>query len=182
MKKSLRDYTEVFLVSIIVRAKQGAWQMDVCDSLCSLSYALNEQVARQIFDILPECGPVVMIIDREGNCWSSNREEFSRLKLDESFLRDLCAKIDDGVEPVITQANDASIAAAQLATDGANCGYVIVALPRYSPESTLINIDLVETLLNQIGLIAELTERNNSLGELQMKHYSVYGKSEVPSN
>jgi len=182
VKKLLRDYTEIFLVSIIVRANQGADAMDVCDSLCSVGYAINEQVARQIFDILPEHGPIVTIIDRDGNCWPSNREEFSKLKMDESLLRDLCAKIDDGVEPVITQANDASVAAAQLATDRANCGYVIVALPRYSPESTLMNIDLVETLLNQIGLIAELIERNNSISELQMKHYSVYGRSEVPSN
>jgi hypothetical protein len=182
VKKSLRDYTELFLVNIIVRAKQGMWQMDVCDSLCSAGYALNEQVARQVFDILPEHGLIVIIIDRDGNCWCSNHEEFSRLKIGEPFLREVCAKIDDGVEPVITQVNDISIAAAQLATERANCGYVIVALPRYSPESTMTNIDLVETLLNQIGLIAELNERNSSLSELQMKHYSVYGTSEVPSN
>ena len=182
MKKLVRDYTEILLVSTIGNPKQGAGQMDVCDLLCSVRYALNEQVARQVFDILPESGPIVIIIDRDGNCWPSNREEFSKLKINESFLREVCAKIDDGVEPVITQASDASITAAQLATDGANCGYVIVVLPRYSPESTLINIDLVETLLNQIGLIAELTERNNSLSKLRMKHYSVYGKSEVPSN
>ena len=156
--------------------------MDICDSLCSAGYALNDQVARQVFDILPEHGLIVIIIDRDGNCWSSDREEFSRLKIGESFLAEVCAKIDDGVEPVVTQINDVGIAAAQLVTERANCGYVIVALPRSSPESTLTNIDLVETLLNQIGLIAELTERNNSISELQMKNYSVYGRSEVPSN
>lgn len=156
--------------------------MDVCDSLCPVSHALNEQVAREIFNILPERGPIVIIVDRDGNCWPSDREEFAKLKIGESLLRELCAKIDDGVEPVITQVNDVSISAAQLATDRANCGYVIVALPRYNPESTLIHIDLIETLLSQIGLIAELTERNNSLSELQMKHYSMYGRSEVPSN
>lgn len=182
VNKLLDDYTEVFLVRIIVTAKQGAWPMDACDSLCSVSYALNEQVARQVFDILPERGPIVVIIDREGNCWPSNREEFSKLKIGESLLRELCAQIDDGVEPAVTQSNEVSVAAAQLATDRANCGYVIIALPRYSPESALINVDLVETLLNQIGLIAELNEKNRHLSELQMQHFSVYGKSEIPSN
>jgi len=156
--------------------------MDTHNSLCSVAYLLNEQVAKQIFDILPGQGPIVVIMDRDGNCWPSNAEEFSKLKISESFLRELCAKVDDGVEPVITQANDISITAAQLATDRTNCGYVIIALPRYSPESTLINIDLVETLLYLIGLVAKLTEKNHSLCELQMKHYSAYGRGETPSN
>lgn len=156
--------------------------MDIYDSIFSEGYVLNEQVARQVFDVLPEKGPIVVIMDRNGNCWPSNSEEFSKLNISESFLGELRSKIDDGAEPVITQICDTSITAAQLATERTNCGYVIVALPRYGPESTLANIDLIETLLNQITLIAKLVERNNILSDLQMKHYSVYGKSEVPSN
>lgn len=156
--------------------------MEMYDSMFSPSYVLNEQVARQIFDILPEQGPIVVIMDRDGNFWPSNSEEFSKLNINESFLRELCAKVDDGAEPVITQANDASITAAQLATERTNCGYVIIVLPRYNSASTLINIDLIEILLNQIALIARLVEKNNLLYELQMRHYSTYGKSEIPSN
>jgi hypothetical protein len=59
---------------------------------------------------------------------------------------------------------------------------VIIALPQYSPESTLINIDLIETLLNQTGLIAKLIEKNNILCELQMKQLSLYTQSETASN
>ena len=97
-------------------------------------------------------------------------------------MREICAKIDDGAEPVITQIDDASITAAQLGTQQSNCGYVIIILKSYNPESILINFDLIEILLNQTCLIAELIERNNLLNELQMKHYSVYGKADVPSN
>jgi len=156
--------------------------MDMYDSMFSPSYALIDQIARRIFDILPERGPIMVIMDTEGNLWPSNPEEFGKLNISVPFLRELCAKIDDGAEPVITQVSDASITAAQLATERSNCGYVIIVLPQYNPESTLINIDLVETLLNQTILIAELIEKNNLLHELQMKLYSVYGKSEVPSN
>ncbi len=156
--------------------------MDTYDSLFSPSCVLNEQIARQIFDILPEQSLVMVIMDRDRNYWPSNSEEFSKLNISESFLRELCAKIDDGAEPVVTGTNDCSIIAAQLATERTNCGYVIIALPQYSPESTLINIDLIETLLNQICLIAKLIEKNNLLYELQMKQFSMYSRNEAPSN
>ena len=156
--------------------------MDMYESLFSPGFVLNEQIARQIFEDLPERGPIMVIMDRDGNIWPSDSEEFAKLNISEPFLKELCAKIDDGAEPVITQANDCSVVAAQLATEQNNCGYVIIALPQYSPESTLINIDLIEMLLNQISLIAKLIEKNNLLYEVQMKQYRVYGKSEIASN
>ena len=156
--------------------------MDMYDSLFSPGGVLNEQIAREIFDILPEGGPIVVIMDRDGNHWPSHPEKFSRLNISESFLRELCDKIDDGAEPVVTQVNDFSVIAAQLAAERTNCGYVIIVLPQYSPESTLINIDLIETLLNQIGLIARLIEKNNLLQELQMKQCSMYGQGGIASN
>ena len=156
--------------------------MDMYDSLFSPGHLLNEQIARQIFDILPDGGPVMMIMDGEGNCWPSDSEKFSTLNISESLLREVCAKVDDGDEPVVTQLNDCSIVAAQLATERTRCGYVIIALPQYSPESILINIDLIEILLNQIGLIARLIEKNNLLYELQTKQFSIYDRSEIASN
>ena len=156
--------------------------MDTYESLFSPSSVLNELIARQIFDILPDGGPVMVIIDKDGHFWPSDSEKFSKLNLSESFLKELKAKVDDGAEPVVTQADDCSIIAAQLATEQTNCGYVIVALPQYSPESTLINIDLIEIVLNQISLIAKLIEKNNLLYELQMKQFSVYGQTDIAAN
>ena len=71
--------------------------MDMYDSLLSPSCVLNEQIARQIFDILPEQGPVIVIMDRDSNCWPSDSEEFFKLNVGESFLRELCDKIYDVV-------------------------------------------------------------------------------------
>ena len=156
--------------------------MDIHESLSSPGFMLNEQIARQVFDVLPERGPIMLIMDRDGNSWPSDSEEFDKLKISESFLKELRAKIDDGAEPVVTQVNDCSIVAAQLATERSNCGYVIIALSKYSPESTLINIELIETLLNQIGLIAKLIEKNNLLYEVQMKQYRLCSQSEIASN
>ena len=159
--------------------------MQMYDSLFSPGFALNEQIARQLFDILPDHGPIMIIMDSSGNCWPSDSEAFSLLNISESSLKELCDKIDDGTEPVITQADDCSVVGTQLATERTNCGYFIIALPKYSPESTLINVDLIEILLNQINLIARLIEKNNLLYELQLKHQpslAANNPSEIPLN
>jgi len=156
--------------------------MDMYDSLFSGECALNEQIARQVFDILPEHGPMMVIVDRDRNCWPSDSTKFSALNIDEAFLTDLCTKVDDGDEPLVTQVNDCSIIAAQLITERTNCGYVIIALPQYNPESTLVNINLLEVILNQTTLIAKLIEKNNLLYELQMKQLNGYGQGPPSSN
>lgn len=156
--------------------------MDIGDWLVSPNCALNEQIVKGIFDILPERGPIMVIMDREGHWWVSDKEKFSKLSVRESFWSELCAKIDDGTEPVITQADDCGIVAAQLATEQTKCGYVIIVLPQYSPESTLINIDLIETILNQVSLIAKLIENNNILCELQRKQLNSYTQKEPSTN
>ncbi len=156
--------------------------MDIGDWLFSPNFVLNEQIVREIFDILPERGPIMVIMDRDGHRWVSDPEKFSKLSVRDSFWSKLCVKIDDGAEPVITQADDCSIVAAELATGQTKCGYVVIILPQYSPESTLMNIDLIETLLNQTGLIAKLIEKNNQLCELQRKQLSSYTQKETSSN
>lgn len=156
--------------------------MDMYDTLFSESGVLNEQIARQIFETLPEQGPVMLITDRDGNRWPSDSERFCKLGISDSFIEQLCGKVDDGAEPVVSHFNECSVIATQLATEQTSCGYVILALPRYSPESTLINIDLIEMLLNQVNLIARLIEKNNRLYEVQTKQYSAYGRSEIASN
>lgn len=156
--------------------------MDICESQFSRSSVLNEQIAGEIFDILPEDGPIVIIVGRDGNHWLSDSANFSRLNISESFLKGLCAKIDDGAEPVITQVNDFGVVAAQLSTEQTNCGYVIIALPQYSSESTLVNIGLIEMLLNQIGLIAKLVEKNGLAYELQTKQLGMYSQSNIASS
>ena len=143
--------------------------MDIYSKMFSQAFVLNEQIARQIFETIPEQGPVVLIIDPEGNCWPSDTEEYHKLNIHESFLKELCRKIDDGFEPVITQENECSFIAAQLATEKNNCGYMILALPQYTPESILSNINLIEMLLNQFSLIARLIEKNNHFYEIHKK-------------
>jgi hypothetical protein len=156
--------------------------MNLNGSLSSPSFMLNEQIARQVFEILPEDGPILLIIGGDGHIWPSDSDRYADLDISEQFLKELCAKIDDGAEPFVTQIDDYSIIAAQLSTERNNYGYVIFALPRYNPESILVNIDLIEMLLNQLNLIARLIEKNNLLYEVQMKHYRMCSQGEIASN
>ena len=156
--------------------------MGMYEQLFSRSCVLNEQIARQVFDILPEQGPVMVIMGRDNNFWPSDSERFASLNVSESILRELCNKVDDGTEPVVTQVNDCSIAVTQLITEETNCGYVIIFFPQCSRESALESMDLIEILLNQVGIIARLIEKNNILYERQMKHHSIHSRNEISSN
>jgi hypothetical protein len=156
--------------------------MNLYESLSCPSFILNEQIVRQLFEVLPEEGPILLIIDKDGHSWPSDSEKYATLNISEHFLKELCSKIDDGDEPIVTQINDCSIVASQLATERHNCGYVIIALPQYGPESTLINIGLIEILLCQLNLIASLIEKNSLLYDVQMKHYRLCSQSEITFN
>jgi hypothetical protein len=142
--------------------------MDTFGLVYSPGFALNEQIARQIFDILPDDGPVMIIVSPKGEFWPSSSESFGKLNLSDGFIKELCAKVDDGDEPIITQVDECSIIATSLVTDRTNCGYIILGLPNYNPESTLANLTIFEILLSQVGLIAHLIEQNNVLYQRQM--------------
>ena len=151
--------------------------MDISGSWDSQGCILNEQIARHVFDLLPEDGPMMVIISKQGSCWPSNAEGFTQLNLSDGYIKELCAKIDDGEEPIITNINDFSLIATALATERSDCGYILIVLPHYSPESTMANIGIIEILISQVGLIAHLIEQNNLLHERQMKQLAVEGES-----
>jgi hypothetical protein len=155
--------------------------MDMFGSSYSPSCVLNEQIARQVFDLLPEDGPMMVILSKEGNCWPSDAEGFTQLGLSDGYIKELCAKIDDGEEPIITNINDFSLVATALATERSDCGYILIVLPHYSPESTMANIGLIEILLSQVGLIAHLIEQNTMLYERQMRQLVPCGHADGDS-
>lgn len=165
-------YTEYSPNGNIAKLLMQAEQMNDLGSIFPPDFVLTDQVARQVFELLPEAGPVMLIISKDGHFWPSDSERFAELDICQEVLSQMCSKIDDGAEPVVSQADDCSIVASQLRTEGTDCGYVVIFLPEYSPESTLINIELIEILLNQVGLITNLIEKNSRLYELQVKHFS----------
>ena len=146
--------------------------MDIYGSMFSQTFVFNEQIASQIFETIPEDGPLVLLVDPENNIWPSDSDQFHNMNISESFLKNLKSKIDDGFEPVITQENDCCFVASQLVTDRNKCGYIIIALPQDTPESILANISIIEMLINQFSLVARLIEKNNHFYEVQAKRHT----------
>ena len=145
--------------------------MDIYNSILSRSFVINEQIAEQIFETIPQQGLVVLIIGKDSKLWPSNPEEFQKLNIRQDLLKEICRKIDDGAEPVVTHENNCGFVASQLSTDKNNCGYVIIALPQYTPDSIMSNINLLEIMLNQFNLIANLIENKNRFYEVQANRY-----------
>lgn len=156
--------------------------MQVYDAMFSAGRALNERIARQVFEALPEGAPLVAILDRDGHCWPSDSEAFEKLSLSATLLSDLQAQVDDGAEPVTTQAADASVTMVQLATEQTNCGYLLLAVCRCGSESTMVSLDVIETFVSLIALVARLVEREYLLGERARRDYSVYGAAQTSVN
>jgi hypothetical protein len=156
--------------------------MDACNTTFSASHVLNEQTARQIFDILPEEGVIVAILDRDGTRWTSDSDAFDRVGLDEASLADLRARVDDGVELVVARLGDASVSMAQLSTEHTNCGYAMVVLPRGTAKAAISDVNLLEAYMAQIALVARLTEKNRQLMKARTGYYGGPGSPDSSMN
>ncbi len=156
--------------------------METCDAVFSASFKLNEGIAGQVFEVLPDNSPLVVIMDRDGHCWPSDSDAFGRLNLDETLLSDLRAQVDDGAEPATAQAGDVGLVMVQLATERTNCGYLLLAACRGGSEPAPASLDGIDVIVALITLVARLVEKEGLLTEAQAKWYSLYGIAAAPAN
>ena len=147
--------------------------MDIYDSLFSSNHVLNEQIARELFAIMPEQGVFAAIADDRGNFWPSDEGKFRQILSDRASLDHMFSRVDDGQEPVIGQIMDFGVAVSQLATERLHCGYLVLAFEKSTYQSTLANINLIEMLVNQVTLIAQLIDKNNQLHHGELKRLSL---------
>jgi len=133
--------------------------MNLFDAISMLSDTVTGQIASSIFSVLPEDGPAIVVIDRHGNRYASEPEVMAAWGITDEIVKDLCTRVDDGVEPVITRAGAHTLVGTHLATDRCNYGYAMIVLKNYCPVAAMANVDLIETILAQINLIARLTEK-----------------------
>ncbi|MFH1615429.1 MAG: hypothetical protein ABIG61_10165 [Planctomycetota bacterium] len=147
------------------------------DSLSSPGSILNEQTARQVFDILPQPDWLMVIIGSDGSCWPSDSNAFQNFDTD--VIKQLCSRIDDGEEPVIRQIGRYAVIITDLAAEQVKCGYVMIALQRYDMEWLIDNTEIFEFILDQVNLITRLIEKNNHLYELQLKMSSGTAREQV---
>lgn len=133
---------------------------------------LTEQISGELFGMTEPEGPVLILVDSE-RIYASNYP--SRVGfLDESpeLLEMICSQIDDGCDPCVHAVQNGCLVGTQLATQQSDCGYFLVFLPGYGADMVWANMDLVEFMLAQTQLIAQLTEKNNQLHTSQLSHMS----------
>lgn len=139
-------------------------RMPGCQTVESAVQRLNKKIAGVAFTSLSQSGPFLAILDADGGCTASDPERFADFFSDARKLAQICTSIDDGCDPVITQAGGAAVVATQLDAERTRCGYLLVALPGYTYESAVANMDLIELLLDQMQVIAGLVELNGMIG------------------
>ena len=119
---------------------------------------VNDKLAEAVFDLLPEDGAIMAVLDRQGAVWASDRPRFQQYARESKLLDQLCTRVDDGWEPAVCQLGGAAAAAILLDTERLECGYLLLILPDYTQEAALANMDLIEMLLHQTALIANLLD------------------------
>jgi hypothetical protein len=133
--------------------------MNLFDAISTSNDQVTGHIASNVFSALPEDGPSIVIIDRHGHRYTSEPDVMVARGITEEVVRDLCSRIDDGYEPIITKSGETTLVGTHLTTDRCNYGYALIMLKDYCPVTAMANITLFETILGQMNLIARLTEQ-----------------------
>jgi hypothetical protein len=159
---------------------EGIGLMDIFDATLSTERDFNEQLAHEVLNTLPEEGPLVAILDRDGRIRAGDCQMLASLGLTDTLLEDCRVRVGDGVDPVTAQIGETHVTVAQLTTERGHGGYLLVALPQATV--TVPGIDLVEALLSQIAAVVRLLQRNDALTRASGAHLGPCGAGGGPTN
>lgn len=135
--------------------------MSFFDELFSSTLMINEQLSRELFNIVPEDGMIMVIMDPDGSLWISDPARFEQYFGNSEHLKKLVARVNDGCDFVLGHYGDCSLVVSDMTVGEQTFGYTILIMPDKTPEETLDNIDAIELLLNQTCLVASLIHKNN---------------------
>lgn len=137
------------------------------------SHLLTEQIRGHLFSLVGPDGPVLVVVDTERRLQTTHPSKVGFLLGENArALDEMCSRLDDGEDPLVIKVKGGCVAATQLATERVHCGYLLIFLEGYTPETVSANMHLVELILTQAELICELVEKNNQLHRLRLVHLS----------
>ena len=117
------------------------------------------QTAKLVFESFESTDITFALISKHGSCTANKPDIFVKIFNRRNLLEAVCARIDDGDEPVMICVDDSLVVASGLSTGG-DSGYIIMILPGYSPEKAAECTEFIEVILNQISLLAQQVECN----------------------
>ena len=141
-------------------------------SLLSGVDTLTEQLKGHLFGMTELEGPVLMLVDDQGEFCANHPSRVAFLSECPEVLSSICRQIDDGYDPCVYAVEDGCVIGTQLAGERVDCGHFLVFLPGYGSETVQVNMDLFELVLAQVQLICQLTEKNNRLHHQQLSGLS----------
>ena len=121
---------------------------------------VNEHIAELLVEAIGEDGPLLVVVDRHGNSWSSDTLKFTQV-LSEETIDQITCRIDDGCDPVISSCEENSFYATELMADQFSCGYLIIAFCGTKEVDILENIELIEGIGSLANAVASLTRRQS---------------------
>jgi hypothetical protein len=130
-------------------------------SILSSSQTLLKQLGRLVHAEQADFGPFWVLLDDRRAVCVGDEQRLAELVSDIEELGPFFARVDDGLEPVIYPADDGVVAIGHLGTARAHCGYVVLGLPGYTADTAHANAGMIEMLLGQMNLLADVVEKNN---------------------
>ena len=121
---------------------------------------VTAHIAEMLVEAVGEDGPLFVVVDRCGNCWSNNTFKLTQV-LSEEMIETIIWRIDDGDDPVIGSNEECSFYATELLADQLSCGYLIVAVCEMKEVDMLENVSLAECIGSFANVIASLTRRHS---------------------
>ena len=121
---------------------------------------VTAHIAESLVEAVGEDGPLFVVVDRGGNCWSNNTFKFTQV-LSEAMIEKIIWRIDDGDDPVTGSNEECAFYATELLADQLSCGYLIVAVCEMKEVDMLENASLVECIVSFANAIASLTRRHS---------------------
>lgn len=143
--------------------------MEMYDWLCTSNAVFNGKLVNELFEAIDVDGPLMAILDGQGNMWVSDENRFGECNLEKPWLENLCRRAADGSEPVVSQFNNCGIVLSCLRTEKRHCCYISIILPQHSPEATLTKLDLCEAIIDVSNRLACSLEQNESMHEVYRK-------------
>ena len=141
-------------------------------SLLSGVDTLTEQFKGHLFGMTELEGPVLMLVNGQGELCANHPSRVAFLHECPEVLSAICRQIDDGYDPCVYAVEGGCVIGTQLAAEKTDCGRFLMFLPGYRSETVQANMDLFELLLGQVQLICQLIEKNNQLHHRQLSGLS----------
>ena len=151
--------------------------MSIFDELFSSHEMINEQVAHEVFNLLPEDDMFLVIRDSQGSNWISDTEKYERYFCGDTSVNLICQRIDDGEELILSSINGCGVAGGLIRNQHDGFGYAIICQPSKDTSGMLFNVETLELSLKLISLVASLVSKNNYVHHASLNRRKIGSKA-----